>query len=83
MPISVRLDKGLEAILEKTAKVLGTTRAEILRRSIREFCLRTLSEKKKRPYELIQDLVGKEASGLGDLSLRGEEILREYFRRKK
>jgi len=27
--------------------------------------------------------VGQEASGIGDLSIRGEEILREHFRRKK
>lgn len=83
MPVSVRLDKETKAILEKTAKILDTSKTEVLKKSIRDFCLKTLREKGKKPYELIQDLVGQEASGIGDLSIRGEEILRENFRRKK
>jgi hypothetical protein len=83
MPVSVRLDEETRAILERTAKALDTTKTEVLKRSIRDFCLKTLKEKRKKPYELIQDLVGREASGIGDLSVRGEEILREHFGRKK
>jgi pantothenate kinase-related protein Tda10 len=83
MPVSARLDEETNAILEKTARVLGTTKTEVLKRSIREFCDKVLEEQTKRPYELIQDLVGKEGSGRGDLSVRGEEILRERFGRKR
>jgi len=83
MPISARLDEETKDILEKTARALHTTRTEVLRRSIREFGNRILKEKKKSPYELIQDLVGEEASGRGDLSVRGEEILRERLGRKR
>ncbi len=82
MPISARLDEETNAILEKTARALRTTKAEILRRSIREFCNRALEGKEKTPYELISDLVGEEGSGRGDLSVRGEEILRERLGRK-
>jgi hypothetical protein len=39
-------------------------------------------EKRRRPYELIEDLLGKRGSGIGDLSIRSEEILRKTFRRK-
>lgn len=83
MPISARLDEETNAMLEKTAKLLQTTKTEVLRRSIAQFCNRVLKEKRKSPYELIQDLVGEEASGRGDLSVRGEEILRERLGRKR
>jgi hypothetical protein len=76
MPISARLDEETNAMLEKTARLLHTTKTEVLRRSVTEFCKRALKKKGESPYELIRDLVGEEASGRGDLSVRGEEILR-------
>jgi len=83
MTISARLDEETNAILEKTAKLLQTTKTEVLRRSVTQFCKQVIKENKKSPYELIQDLLGEEGSGRGDLSVRGEEILRERLRRKK
>jgi len=83
MSVSVRLDEETRAALEKTARSLRTSKTEVVKRSIRDFCDKALKERARRPYELIKDLVGKEASGRGDLSVRGEEILREHFRRKK
>jgi hypothetical protein len=39
-------------------------------------------ERKKRPYELIKDLLNEKGSGRGDLAIRSEEILRKTFRRR-
>jgi hypothetical protein len=83
MPVSARLDEETKAILERAAKVLRTTKTEVLKRSIRDFCGRVIEEKRKKPYDLIRDLVGVEESGRGDLSVRGEEILRERFSRDR
>ena len=83
MPVSARLDEETILILEKAARVLRTTKTEVLKRSIRAFCASVLDEGTKRPYELIRDLVGEEKSGQGDLSARSEEILRERFGRKR
>ena len=83
MPVSARLDEETKAILDQAAKVLRTTKTEVLKKSIREFCGKVLEEKRKRPYELIRDLVSEEESGRGDLSVRGEEILRERFSRDR
>jgi len=77
--ISVRLDKETETELEKTARALHTTKSRVIKRSLREYCARVLEEEKRHPYRLIEDLLGKEGSGRGDLSIRGEEILREVF----
>jgi hypothetical protein len=38
---------------------------------------------RRRPYELIKDLLDKRGSGKGDLSIRSEEILRELFKQKR
>ena len=83
MRVSARLDPETKALLEKAAKVLRTTKTDVLRQSIGDFCGRVLEEKGKRPYDLIRDLVGVEESGRGDLSVRGEEILRERFSRDR
>lgn len=82
MPLSVRLDKKTESLLEQTASALKTSKAEVIKQSLSDYCARILTEKRKRPYELIKDLLDKGGSGRGDLSERSEEILRERFRRK-
>jgi hypothetical protein len=82
MTISVRLDEETEIVLEKAAKMLGMTKSSIVKLSLKEFCSSVLEQEAKRPYDLIEDLLDREGSGKGDLSVRGEEILREAFRRK-
>ena len=82
MPLSVRLDKETESLLEKTASALKTSKAEVIKQSLSDYCPRVLSERRKQPYEVIKDLIEKGGSGRGDLSVKGEEILRERFRRK-
>ena len=82
MPISVRLDEETEALLNKTAKTLRTTKSKILKASVQDFCKKTLQEKRKKPYDLISDLIGGEFSGDGNLAINAEEILREHFSQK-
>jgi hypothetical protein len=82
MPLSVRLDKRTETLLEETVKALRTSKAEVIKRSLSTYCSRILEERRRRPYELIEDLLGKKGSSRGDLSLRSEEILRERIRRR-
>ena len=82
MPLSVRLDKETESLLEKTASALKTSKAEVIKQSLSDYCARVLSERRKQPYEVIKDLIEKGGSGRGDLSVKGDEILRKRFRRK-
>jgi predicted transcriptional regulator len=83
MPLSVRLDKKTESLLQETASTLKTSKAEVVKQSLSDYCVRVLTERRKQPYDLIRDLLDRRGSGKGDLSERGEEILRERFRRKK
>ena len=83
MPISVRLDHETEALLNKTAKALDTTKSEIIKTSIHTFCTKTLEKKGNKPYDLISDLIGQESSGKGNLAIDSEKILRTAFKKKK
>jgi len=83
MPVSVRLDKETEWLLNETAKLLATTKSHVLKLSIREFCEKTLRERRKKPYDLISDLIGKEKSGDGNLAINAEEILRKTLRKSR
>lgn len=82
MPTSVRLDKKTESLLEETARLLNASKAEVIKRSLSQYCPSILDEKRKYPYSLIEDLLNKGGSGRRDLSVRGEEILREMFRKR-
>ena len=82
MPVSVRLDEETEALLNKTAKMLRTTKSKILKASVQDYCKKTLNEKRKKPYDLIADLIGKEKSGNGKLAINAEEILRKRLSEK-
>lgn len=83
MALSVRLDNETETLLIKTAKALDTTKSEILKASIRDFCKKTLKEIRRKPYDLVSDLIGKEFSGQGNLAINSEEILRNAFEKKR
>jgi predicted transcriptional regulator len=82
MPLSVRLDKKTESLLEQTASTLNTSKTEVIKQSLADYCARILTERRQRPYEMIKDLLHKAGSGRSDLSTKGEEILRQRFRRK-
>jgi hypothetical protein len=82
LPLSVRLDKETELLLKETASALRTTKAQVIKESLSDYCARILAKKRSRPYDLIRDLLVGKGSGRGDLSIRGEEILRSKLRRR-
>ena len=83
MPLSVRLDNKTEELLEKAARLAKTTKSEMVKKSIKEYCVPLVTKKKLRPYELVKELIGRHpGSGRGDLASRSEEILREMLRKK-
>jgi hypothetical protein len=82
MALSVRLDEETESALETTARLLGKSKSEVVKNSVKLYCEKMLEERSISPYDLIRDLIPSEGSNKGDLSLRGEEILRERLGRK-
>jgi len=78
--ITLRLDENLEQQINNTAKNLGLSKSELIRQSISEYL-----EKVEQPgaWDLGEDLFGKYASGLGNLSSDRKELIRSKIRAKR
>ena len=83
MIVSVRLDEELERLLRRACKVLGHTKSDVVKASLREYCERALRQRELPPYALAQDLIGRAGSGRGDLSIRGRKYIREILNAKR
>lgn len=78
--ITLRLDKKLEQHLNNTAKNLGLTKSELIRKSINEY-LDKLTE--PNAWDVGQDLFGKYSSGLNNLSTDRKELIKNKIRAKR
>jgi len=82
LPISVRLDRETEQLLKRASKILGTSKSEVIKRSIKRYCKPIVDSGEKDLSDFIKDLIRDHpGSGRGDLSIRHEEILREEMRK--
>jgi len=80
MAITVRLPSEIEAKLIKIATIENRSKSDIIRESL-ELYLDRFSESTS-PFELGKKFFGKHGSGIGDLSINSEKILREKIRKK-
>ncbi len=78
--ITLRLDQNLEQKVNNTAKNLGLTKSELIRKSIKEY-LGNL--KQPNAWVIGEDLFGKYSSGHGNLSSDRKELLRGIIKAKK
>lgn len=78
--ITLRLNSRLEQAVNITAKNLGLTKSELIRKSIKEYLNNV---KQPSPWESGQKLFGRYSSGLGDLSSKRKEILKSKIRAKR
>ncbi len=76
MPSSTRLDKETEEVLNKTVEYLGSTKSEIVRKSIKEYCLKVIEENKKTPWAIYQLIHTHGGSGHGKRVLMSKDILK-------
>ncbi len=83
MPSSTRLDKETEAVLQKAAATLGVTRSQIVRESVKEYCVKILKQRKKSPWEIYQSIHKPGGSGHGKRVLESSEILKERLEAKR
>lgn len=83
MPVSARLDKETEALLDRASRLLGTSKSEVIKKSIKQYCEPIIKERKQNLSDIIKELIKDcPGSGSGDLSIRHEEILMELLRKK-
>lgn len=77
--ITIRLDPKLEQAINNTAKNLGLTKSELIRKSIHEY-LGKLS--KPNAWEIGEDLFGKYSSGFNNLSTDRKELIKNKIEAK-
>jgi hypothetical protein len=78
--ITLRLDPKLEQHISNTAKNLGVTKSELIRKSIHEY-LDKLTE--PRSWGVGQDLFGKYSSGTNNRSTDRKELVKNKIRAKR
>ena len=78
--ITLRLDPKLERAINHTAKNLGLSKSELIRKSISEYLSKL---KQPSPWEAGKDLFGKYYSGLCDLSSRRKELIKDKIKAKR
>ena len=77
--ITLRLDPELEQQVSNTAKYLGLSKSELIRKSLVDY-MEKLG--KQNAWESGRDLFGKYASGRSDLSSNRKELLKDKIRAK-
>ncbi len=78
--ITLRLDPNLDQIVSITAQNLGITKSELVRKSLVEYIEKL---NKQNAWEAGQDLFGRYASGVQNLSSNRKEILIEKIKAKR
>lgn len=84
MAISVRLDKDTEELLGKASRMLQTTKSDLVKKSIKQYCAPILEKKGINHSEIIKQLIKDcPGSNRGDLSIRHREIIYEMLLEKR
>jgi len=80
MPLtSIRLPDHLVRELDEVAGRRHTTRSELVREAVEQYCAATRAGTEMDPVALVNRLVTYRGSGRGDLARRSEHYLREIF----
>ena len=72
--ITLRLDPKLEQAVNITAKNLGLTKSELIRKCIKDYLV---NSSHSNAWETGKDLFGKHSSGEGNLSVDRKKIIKE------
>ena len=78
--ISLRLDPKLEQNVQNTAKILGVTKSELIRKSISEYINKIVHHS---PWEIGKGYFGKYSSGQGNLSTDRKILLKTKIMAKR
>lgn len=78
--ITLRLDQKLEQQINNTAKNLGLSKSELIRKSINEYLSKL---KQPNAWDIGEDLFGKYSSGLGNLSSDRKELIKSTIKAKR
>ena len=82
MPTSVRVDEETEALLERASQVTASTKSQLIRTALKQYCSVIILGSTATPYESIKQFIGC-ADGPTDLARQSRHYLQEIFRGKQ
>jgi hypothetical protein len=80
---SIRLPAFLVEAVERAASRSGVTKSTVVRRALEQYLEQTDTAPRQGLLAAVDRLVTYPGSGVGDLSVRGEDYLREMFRGRR
>jgi predicted transcriptional regulator len=83
MPVSVRLDRETEVLVQRISRSTGRSKSEVIRDAIRRLADRDSVKPAESVYEQIADMVGVARGGSRRYAARSEEVLRRLFARRR
>ena len=78
--ITLRLDPELEQNVQNTAKILGVTKSELIRKSISEYIKKIVHPS---PWDIGKEYFGKYSSGQESLSTDRKTLLKTKITSKR
>ncbi|MDO9262875.1 MAG: ribbon-helix-helix protein, CopG family [Desulfosalsimonadaceae bacterium] len=78
--ITLRLDHKLEQHIQNTAKMLGVTKSDLIRKSITEYLAKLNTP---TPWELGESVFGRYASGQDNLSTDRKSLIKIKIQAKR
>ena len=82
-PTTLRLPDELARAADRIAERRGLTRSEVIREALAEYCREAGKPTRRGRVELLAALVRYPGSGVGDLAVRAEDLLRKRFRERR
>jgi|GEM_PF-588997 len=83
MPVSIRLDRESEEMLNKMSDSLHMTKSDAVRNAIRICYVKLLEENRKTPWEIYQSIHVPGGSGNGERVRRSRETLKGLLEDKR
>ncbi len=77
--LALRLNKKLEKEIENTAKAMGISKSELIRKSIVEYLNKEVD---KKAWVVGEELFGRYSSDDPNLAMNSEKILRKKIKKK-
>ena len=79
--VTLRLDSKLEKSINDSARLLGVSKSELIRKSIEEYLKKF--DTQPNAWEIGKDLFGKYASGVNNLSKDRKVLFKKRLRPKE
>ena len=81
--ITARLGSLADEALSKAAELLGLTKSDVVRESVKEYCEKVIKEGQKTPWQVYQALHRPGGSGHRKRLAKQREIIRKHLEKRR